>query len=213
VQYKGRIYAVGVVILFNILRYFYYHQYLELPFKLNFFILTSIFLTIAWCAGRQFDRAKYLSENDPLTKTYNRRTVEQYFQKYKQKSKSRNHRIGVVMIDLNDFKEVNDTLGHHKGDQLLKEFASFLKDYSGNNGLVARWGGDEFSIVVPNIPANFESTYVEGLQKELRESHLMDSYKIGASVGYAIYPAHGETFETLIKAADLEMYKSKDSKY
>lgn len=74
-------FAIGLVGLFNILRYFYYHQYLSIPFEPQFFVLTTFFLVIAWWCGKQFDRAKYYSEHDPLTTTYNRRTVEERYQK------------------------------------------------------------------------------------------------------------------------------------
>lgn len=116
--YRGRILAVGIVLLFNIIRYFYYHQYLALPFNWTFFILTAIFLSIAWWGGKQFDKAKYLSERDPLTGTYNRRIVEQYFYKAAKICDIKKQSLGVIMLDLNKFKEVNDEYGHHKGDEL-----------------------------------------------------------------------------------------------
>lgn len=116
--YRGRILAVGIVLLFNIIRYFYYHQYLALPFNWTFFILTAIFLSIAWSGGKQFDKAKYLSERDPLTGTYNRRIVEQYFYQAAKICDIKKQSLGVIMLDLNKFKEVNDEYGHHKGDEL-----------------------------------------------------------------------------------------------
>ena len=79
-----------------------------------------------WC-GWQYDRVQYLSEKDPLTDTYNRRTVEQYFQKILQARKKENQKLGIIMIDLNKFKEINDTYGHHTGDELLSHFAVMLK--------------------------------------------------------------------------------------
>ena len=62
---------------------------------------------------------KYYSEKDPLTNTYNRRTVEQSFQKIAQTYKKENQKVGIIMMDLNNFKGINDTYGHHKGDELL----------------------------------------------------------------------------------------------
>ncbi|MFJ7933256.1 GGDEF domain-containing protein [Sporosarcina sp. NPDC096371] len=204
VKCHGRIVAVGLVCLFNVLRYFYYHQYLALPFKANFFVITFIFLMIAlWC-GRQYDRMQYLSEKDPLTDTYNRRTVEQYFQKILQARKKENQKLGIIMIDLNKFKEINDTYGHHTGDELLSHFAVMLKKTVQKNDRVARWGGDEFLILVPDIAEDYETVYVRNLQLSI------DGFpSISASLGFAIYPDDGENFQELLQHADRAMYEAK----
>ena len=172
-------------------------------------ILGPIFLLIPWWAGKQYDRAKFYSEIDPLTNTYNRRIVKEHFQRLEHKIKKENGQIGIVMIDINNFKGYNDTYGHDKGDQLLIEFASLLKQHSAKNDLVARWGGDEFLLIVPKITENFESTYIAGLHNEFKKVQFTESTTIKASVGIAIYPNEGETLETLINMADTEMYNTK----
>jgi len=208
VQYKGRIYALVIVILFNILRY-YYQKYFDMPNDFNYLILGPIFLLIPWWAGKQYDRAKFYSEIDPLTNTYNRRIVKEHFQRLEHKIKKENGQIGIVMIDINNFKGYNDTYGHDKGDQLLIEFASLLKQYASKHDLVARWGGDEFLLIVPNITEHFKSTYKEGLHNEFKKVQFTESTTIKASVGIATYPSDGEILETLINYADTEMYNSK----
>lgn len=207
-QYKGRIYALGIVIMFNILRY-YYHEYFDVPNHINYFILAPLFLLIPWWAGKQYDLAKFYSEIDPLTNTYNRRIVKKQFQMLVHKGNKVHGRIGIVMIDINNFKGYNDTYGHDKGDQLLIDFATLLKQHASKLDLVARWGGDEFVLVVPNIEENFISSYIESLHNEFKKVQFIESATIKASVGIAIYPVDGETFETLIKAADIEMYNTK----
>lgn len=209
-KYNGRIAAIGIVGLFNLLRYFYYHQYLELPFKANFFILTTIFLAIAWWCGKQFDNVKYYSEKDPLTDTYNRRKVEQSFQKIAQMYRRENHKLGVIMMDLNKFKEINDTYGHHKGDELLINLAAILKNYVKKNDIVARWGGDEFLILVPNCKSDFELGYIQGLQQALANEKFDEFPSVEASVGFAIFPDDGQDFQELIKIADAAMYRDKE---
>ncbi|TQR18718.1 GGDEF domain-containing protein [Psychrobacillus soli] len=208
-QYHGRIFSVAVVILFNILRYYYYHQYLALPFKWNFFILTFIFLTIAWWCGKQFDSAKYYSERDPLTNTYNRRTLEQNSRKIMKKCDREKHSLGVIMLDLNNFKEVNDQYGHQKGDELLVQIASKLTKFVKKNDLVARWGGDEFVILVSNIKEDFGTDYTQTLLKKLKEHNSSEFSSIGASIGYAVYPRDGDNLQKLIQIADGGMYKEK----
>lgn len=211
-QYRGRFFAIGVVGLFNILRYFYYHQYFELPFKANFFILTAIFLLIAWWCGKQFDRAQFYSKKDPLTNTYNRRALELYFQKKALANKSKNYRLGIIMMDLNNFKTINDTYGHHKGDELIVHIASTLTKFVEKDDIVARWGGDEFVILVPNMSNDFKFNYVHNLHKELEKLNVENYPSVEASVGVAIYPTDGKNFQELIQIADRSMYKEKGMK-
>ncbi|WP_342538146.1 GGDEF domain-containing protein [Sporosarcina sp. FSL K6-1540] len=208
-KYSGRIIAMSVVSLFNILRYFYYHQYLELPFKANFFILTFIFLSVAlWC-GMQFDRVKYYSEKDPLTDTYNRRTVEKYFREITRTIRNKDQKLGVIMIDLNKFKEINDTYGHHKGDELLIHLAYIINKSVKKSDRVARWGGDEFLILVPTSTNDFESDYIPEFQRKLENENFDEFPSIGVSLGFSIYPDDGQDFQELIQIADGEMYKAK----
>ncbi|MFS0876056.1 GGDEF domain-containing protein [Solibacillus isronensis] len=198
--------ATGIVLLFNIIRYFYYHQYLALSFNWTFFILTAIFLGIAWVAGKQFDKVKYLSERDPLTGTYNRRTVEEYFHKAAKISDIKKQSLGIIMLDLNKFKEVNDNYGHHKGDELLIQVAAALNTFVTKHDLVGRWGGDEFVVLVDNMKENTADAYV----KELQLAITLEN--VEASVGYAIYPKHGKSFQKLVQEADAYMYRDKKDK-
>ncbi|WP_318615287.1 GGDEF domain-containing protein [Sporosarcina sp. YIM B06819] len=208
-KYVGRIAAILVVIVFNVLRYFYYHYYLGLPFKANFFILTIIFLAIAaWC-GKQYDLVKYYSEKDPLTDTFNRRTVEQHFKNFLKDCKKENKKLAVIMMDLNKFKEINDTYGHNKGDELLSHFAYLIKKSVKNNDVVARWGGDEFLILVPDSKDDFESIYIQELQQKLASENFEKFSSVGVSLGFAIYPDDGQSLQELIQKADGAMYKAK----
>jgi len=211
-KYSGRIIAILVVSLFNILRYFYYHQYLELPFKANFFILTIIFLSVALWSGMQFDRVKYYSEKDPLTNTYNRRTVEKYFREITRTCRKKNQKLGVIMIDLNKFKEINDTYGHQKGDELLIHLAYIINKFVKKNDRVTRWGGDEFLILVPTSNNDFESDYVQEFQRKLENEKFDELPSVGVSLGFAIYPDDGQVFQELIQIADGAMYKAKGKK-
>ncbi|ARK32229.1 GGDEF domain-containing protein [Halalkalibacter krulwichiae] len=207
--YKGRVFSIGVVILFNVMRYFYYHSYYGLPFEANFFILTTVFLFVAWWTGKQYDKAKYYSEKDPLTDTYNRRTINRRFQK----PTTRDKKMILVMIDLDNFKEINDTHGHQAGDDLLVEIAQLLKRLSsGRDDCIARWGGDEFLLLVGNPDQNFKSTFTHSLLAELQNIKALEYTSFGASIGFATFPDDGQTLEQLIQKADSEMYKMKESK-
>lgn len=210
--YRGRIVASGIVLFFNVLRYFYYHQHLALPFNWTFFVLTAFFLGVAWWAGKQFDKVRYISERDPLTGTYNRRTVEHYFQKAAKVCDLKKQSLGVIMLDLNNFKEINDEHGHHKGDELLIQIASTLNNYVTKNDLVARWGGDEFIILVPDMKKDIANEYVNKLQRAITLQNADSFSNVGASVGYAIYPQQEKNFHKLVQEADANMYKGKKEK-
>lgn len=207
--YKGRVSAVSIVIAFNLIRYFYYHQYMGFPFEASFFILTTVFLIVAWIGGRQFDQAKFYAEKDPLTNTYNRRTIESEFKKHAIVCKRENKKLGVVLIDLDKFKMINDNFGHHKGDELLRYVAVVIKETAKKNDVIVRWGGDEFVHIIPNVKADFKSTYVQKLKRELAKPNHLSLPSIEASIGIAIYPDEGESFEVLIQQADAAMYEMK----
>lgn len=204
--YRGRIFAVAVVCLLNILRYFYYHQYIGIPFNKHFFVLTGIFLSIAWIGGRQYDLARYYSEKDPLTDIYNRRMVDKVFYKLAKNCKTKDQKLGVIIIDLDNFKNINDQYGHHKGDELLRFVADSIKKTSRKNDVIVRWGGDEFLHIIPSVQKDFEFDYIKKLNKKLQQNAI---FPIDASIGIAIYPDEGENFEALVQQADTAMYEMK----
>lgn len=210
--YKGRISSVGVVILFNLLRYYYYHVYFDHPFKLNFFYLTFIFMIVAWWCGKQFDRAKFYSEKDPLTNLYNRRTIEEKYHELIKFSNKENRKLTVLMIDLDDFKEINDTLGHQKGDELLKDVSSLLQKVVGKENIVIRWGGDEFVILLRSMNGKSVATYVKEIQDGGRAIMPLSVTSEVMSIGVAVYPEDGRSLEQLTHKADQVMYNSKSVK-
>jgi diguanylate cyclase (GGDEF)-like protein/PAS domain S-box-containing protein len=121
-------------------------------------------------------------------------------------------RFAVMVIDLDRFKEVNDTHGHHTGDALLREVAQRLRRALRRSDTVARLGGDEFAVVAPRLSGAAVAT---GLADKLRTT-LLEPFVVGgltieieASVGIALFPDHGEDIETLTRFADVSMYMSK----
>lgn len=157
----------------------------------------------------QFDRVKYYSEKDPLTDTYNRRTVEKYFREITRTIRNKDQKLGVIMIDLNKFKEINDTYGHHKGDELLIHLAYIINKSVKKSDRVARWGGDEFLILVPTSTNDFESDYIQEFQRKLENENFDEFPSVGVSLGFSIYPDDGQDFQELIQIADGAMYKAK----
>ncbi|WP_313247830.1 GGDEF domain-containing protein [Sporosarcina ureae] len=207
--YRGRVVAVCVVILFNILRYGYYHIYLGYLFDRSFFVLTGIFLLVAWTGGRQYDVAKFYAEKDPLTNAYNRRAIDKVFKKQIYQYRSQGKKMGVVLIDLDEFKDINDTFGHQTGDELLRCVAELIMDIAKKEDYVVRWGGDEFVHVIRDLKEDTLSDYVRNLRSKLSNLDMELVQTVSASIGIAVYPDDGETFEALIQKADTSMYEMK----
>jgi diguanylate cyclase (GGDEF)-like protein len=128
------------------------------------------------------------------------------------------HRNGtsavVMLMDLDHFKEINDTLGHHMGDLLLQEVSRRLQRALRDSDTVARLGGDEFGVLLPSVDTQEDAIGVaRTILAGLREPFVLDGMRleIDASVGLAMYPMHGEDTETLQQRADIAMYSAKQS--
>jgi diguanylate cyclase (GGDEF)-like protein len=127
----------------------------------------------------------------------------------------RSGEVAVVMImDLDHFKEINDTLGHHHGDLLLQEVSHRLEAALRDSDTVARLGGDEFGVLLPRVANSQDATNVaQQLLVALREPFVLEGMRleIDASIGIALHPVHGEDVETLNQRADIAMYSAKQA--
>jgi len=122
------------------------------------------------------------------------------------------HRLAVLMIDLDRFKEINDSLGHHVGDDVLRQLGPRLTAAVGSAGTVARLGGDEFGLVLSPLTDPSEAIEVaERVRNALREPFQLEgmSLRVDASIGIAFAPDHGTTPESLLQKADLAMFSAK----
>lgn len=128
-------------------------------FSLSIFILTKninllillvffIHAIISWIVGRWYDQYHFLSYRDPLTGVYNRRYVYKTFSKKFNYARKNNNKIGIVIIDINYFKCINDKFGHEYGDFILKELCRIVQFHLHSEDILARWGGDEFMLLV-----------------------------------------------------------------
>jgi diguanylate cyclase (GGDEF)-like protein len=121
-------------------------------------------------------------------------------------------RLAVLMIDLDRFKEINDSLGHHVGDDVLRELGPRLTAAVGSNGTVARLGGDEFGLVLsPLVDLSVATEVAERVRQVLREPFQLEgmSLRVDASIGIALAPDHGTTPEGLLQKADVAMFAAK----
>ncbi|MCP4698087.1 MAG: diguanylate cyclase [Gammaproteobacteria bacterium] len=150
---------------------------------------------------------------DPLTNLPNRNLFQQRLKQGIAQAARDKEMTALMFIDLDRFKEVNDTLGHDAGDELLKTAAKRLSDCVRKQGTVARMGGDEFTVIMPNIKEvqTAEST-AQNIVKSLRNPfHLQQqNVFISGSIGVVLYPDDGETLTMLLKNADIAMYRVKE---
>lgn len=155
-------------------------------------------------------RLVWLAERDPLTELYNRR----YFQDALQKAIWMQDKGAVLLLDLDQFKEVNELNGHHVGDRLLREVAETLSLNLGHRGVIARLGGDEFSLLLKDMDAEQAvaiAQYIVQLFEGIGFRTEQQWLRVTASIGIALFPTHGNSAADLMASADVAMYKAKGS--
>ncbi len=152
--------------------------------------------------------------HDPLTGLPNRVLVTEQLQQTISHSQRTGTSFAVFIMDLNNFKEVNDTLGHPEGDRLLVDVAQRLAEVVRESDTVGRLGGDEFAMVLPDINEADAVKVANKIHEQLLPSFALDdhSIKIGASIGIAMYPIHAEEHTALVRLADVAMYEAKKDK-
>lgn len=149
---------------------------------------------------------------DALTNAFNKQTMYELTRKLLEES-SKNDYHALFFIDLDDFKYVNDNLGHNFGDFLLQELGSRFIKSTRSGDYIGRVGGDEFVILLRDIPSpeilvNKAKLILENIGKEISDGTV--SHVIHASIGISVFPDHGSTYEELYKCADLALYRSKE---
>ena len=158
---------------------------------------------------RQLEQIAY---EDTLTALPNRRMFTEEFRELIVLSRLQNQRFGLLLIDLDRFKQINDSQGHDAGDALLIEAAIRLQAAMRKSDCVARLGGDEFAVLVAQNPA---ATDIENICQRIIEGFMMPvsiggmEVKSSASIGVAVFPDHGATLDSLYKSADLALYEAK----
>lgn len=157
-------------------------------------------------------RIEFLAFHDPLTGLPNRLLAKDHLEMAVAYSSRVNSRVALLFLDLDNFKTINDSLGHTVGDALLKAVAMRLRDSVRNTDTISRQGGDEFLVLLPDTSDTDAITVIAekvvlalSTPFEIQGQHLSTS----ASIGIAVYPDDGSDFDTLLKKADTAMYQSK----
>jgi diguanylate cyclase (GGDEF)-like protein len=161
----------------------------------------------------QKEGLNFLATHDPLTNLPNRNLFNDRLQEGVARARRNHSGLAVMFIDLDRFKNINDTLGHDAGDELLKEVAHRIKDTVREIDTVARFGGDEFVVMVTDTAPENLTRVADKLQQAIRQPIELHQCKvvITPSIGISSFPQHGDTPEQLIKYADVAMYHAKNN--
>jgi diguanylate cyclase (GGDEF)-like protein len=160
--------------------------------------------------SRLLDRLTHDSLHDALTGLANRQCFQN---RLRTALSAARPEAAVMLTDLDRFKEINDTLGHHHGDLLIREIAARIAETAPAIATVARLGGDEFALLVPGLDEEAAVALAQRIREAIKEPCTLDgvSVEVDASIGIAVSPAHGTDDSVLLKRADMAMYAAKSA--
>jgi diguanylate cyclase (GGDEF)-like protein len=177
-------------------------------------LLYVLLVGISFAVGRQLRRQvrinEYMSEHYALTDLPNRILFHQMIEDELERAGPAGHSTVIAIIDLDRFKEINDTLGHHNGDRLLRELSTRLAIHLRGLNAVARLGGDEFGILLSDVanPEQMLHQLRAVIEGEINIGGL--ALSVESSIGYVVAPAHGTDVDELLQLADVAMYAAKE---
>ncbi len=208
-KYTGRI--GGVIFVFvNLILNLLFNDHNMFNIERFFIVLAN--LALCWWLGMKYDEAKFYSEKDPLTGVYNRRFVIKLFKKLLARVKKRKGNLSLFVIDINNFKNINDSHGHEVGDTVIFEIAKAFSKSIRKTDIVARWGGDEFLVIMPYSDDATPTNVMERVWEDLEEASEKLEVPISISIGKSVYPENADNLVELIRIADKQMYERKFAK-
>jgi len=158
--------------------------------------------------SRAFEDTLIKAHTDTLTSLWNHGYFQYKLDEELLKAKSKNYPISILMIDLDDFKKFNDTYGHIQGDEALRKVSEQLKKTVRDVDIICRYGGEEFSVILPFTTKEEAFGVAEVIRKSLAENNIV-GYKFTVSIGLSSYPQDGMEKDALIRKADMALYKAK----
>lgn len=171
--------------------------------------------------NKQLDEIRFLRDQlheqairDPLTNLFNRRYLEEQLSKELARAKREFYPLSLILMDIDQFKRVNDTCGHRVGDESLQALANILVTRIRQFDVACRYGGEEFVIIMPRMTVEKAYERAETIRHEFWEieiPNLDETVRPTLSFGVAAYPAHGNTIEDLLRSADVALYAAKSS--
>lgn len=188
--------------------------------------LVSAFREMSAKLKKSDERIRRLAYHDGLTNLPNRRMFHQYLEQAVARCRRHDEILGLLFLDIDNFKNINDSLGHHVGDQLLREMATRLSttirrdeymtrfDWPDGENVLARLGGDEFVVLLSNLKDTFSPSKVASrILSALEAPFILNDHEffVTTSIGIALSPADGQLADELLRNADLAMYHAKEN--
>lgn len=174
--------------------------------------ILSTYIAIALDNASLYRRVKYNANYDDLTGIFNRRKAIEKINKLKDKSKYFNEDYYIAMLDIDNFKKINDVYGHIAGDKVLIEIAETIRNSIGENDIVGRYGGEEFIVIVKENDSNL-TNIIEGIRRNIEALDIKidnsNIIKVTASIGVKRFDMNNRTLEENIALADKSLYKAK----
>jgi diguanylate cyclase (GGDEF)-like protein/PAS domain S-box-containing protein len=153
------------------------------------------------------------SIRDPLTGLFNRRYMEESLERELRRAARNSQSVALIMLDIDHFKQFNDTFGHQAGDTLLRALGDFVLQRTRGQDVACRYGGEEFALILAGATAEAACKRIEILREELKQLTVQHSGqvlgRISFSIGISVFPSHGATAEELLRAADRALYRAK----
>ncbi len=158
--------------------------------------------------SRAFEDTLIRAHTDMLTSLWNHGYFQYKLDEELLKAKSKNYPLSILMIDIDDFKKFNDTYGHMQGDEALRRISEVLKNNGRETDIICRYGGEEFSIILPQTAKEEAGRLAEMMRANLSAKSIAGT-NFTVSIGLANYPQDGADKDTLVRKADVALYKAK----
>ncbi len=178
--------------------------------ELNLFQIISDYTSTLWKLHEMLDKLENQAQIDPLTGLWNRRYMETRLKEEEQKVKRYGGKLSIAVLDLRDFKKINDTYGHTIGDHILKEIAQKTKESIRSTDIPIRYGGDEILIIFPQTSKEEAETVLKRLSENIKDIKVPGTIKtVEIDWGIAEYPTETKSLKDTIALADVRMYEKK----
>lgn len=157
----------------------------------------------------QLEQISHIASHDKLTSVYNRHMFEEVFKKEISRAKRYGRPLALIMVDADYFKEINDRYGHQSGDIVLRDLAETLQKNLRDSDIIARWGGEEFVIILPNTPQEQAVVIAEDLRATIAEHRFEKGIRLTCSFGVTAYREE-DTTDTIFARIDKALYRAKE---
>lgn len=181
----------------------------------NLALKVTELLGLALAKLRLQEALRHLSVRDQLTGLFNRRYLEECLEREWRCAERQENKLGIIMVDIDHFKRLNDTFGHEAGDELLRKLGEYLLQHTRGGDLAFRYGGEEFVLVLQDVSLETTLQRAEQMRKDVKHlrvyqgGRVLDSFTL--SLGVATFPDHGATPAEVLQAADTALYRAKEN--